>query len=177
MKHILFFLFTLTGLVISAHAQQKLLQGQIRDKQTGELLPNATISFRGPKGVNVVSGLNGTYSARSLPIGDYTIKVYYVGYKPFEGTYTVTAQQQQTFSITLEPNKNDLTEVIVAGKHDIGSDASALLAGRRADLIQNAVSSKPIEISPDLTVANVTQRVSGISLERSTNGEGDRKSV
>src|ERR1044072_7470760 len=172
MKHILFFLFTLTGLVISAHAQQKLLQGQIRDKQTGELLPNATISFKGPRGVNVVSGLNGTYYVRSLPTGDYTIRVNYVGYKQFEGTYTVTTQQQQIFSITLEPNKNDLTEIIVAGKHDKGSDAYALLAGRRADLIQNAVSSKAIEISPDLSVANVTQRVSGISLERSTNGEG-----
>ncbi|MCS3798599.1 TonB-dependent receptor domain-containing protein [Niastella sp. OAS944] len=172
MKHILSFLFTLTSLAISAHAQQKLLQGQIRDKQTGELLPNATISFKGPRGVNVVSGLNGTYYVRSLPTGDYTIRVNYVGYKQFEGTYTVTTQRQQIFSITLEPNKNDLTEIIVAGKHDKGSDAYALLAGRRADLIQNAVSSKAIEISPDLSVANVTQRVSGISLERSTNGEG-----
>ncbi|HEY1200228.1 MAG TPA: TonB-dependent receptor, partial [Niastella sp.] len=132
----------------------------------------ATISFKGPKGVNVVSGLNGTYYVKSLPTGDYAIRVNYVGYKQFEGTYTVTTQQQQIFSITLEPNKNDLTEIIVAGKHDKGSDAYALLAGRRADLIQNAVSSKAIEISPDLSVANVTQRVSGISLERSTNGEG-----
>lgn len=172
MKYILFFLFTLTGLVISAHAQQILLQGQIRDKQTGELLPGATISFKGPKGVNVVSGLNGSYSIKALPAGNYTIAVYYVGYKPYESTYTVSDQKQQFFSVALEANKSDLTEIIVAGKTDKGSEGAALLAGRRVDLIQNAVSAKAIEISPDLSVANVTQRVSGISLERSTNGEG-----
>src|SRR6478735_3358674 len=146
MKNILFFLFALTGLVISAQAQQKQLQGEIRDKQTGELLPGATIKFRGPKAAHVVSGLNGSYSLKGLPLGEYTIVINYVGYKPFESTYTVTTQKQQFFSVTLEHNKNELTEVIVAGKHDPGSDASALLAGRRADLIQNSVSSKAIEM-------------------------------
>lgn len=172
MKHILFFLFTLTGLVISAHAQQAQLQGQIRDKQTGELLPGATIRFKGATGTQVVAGLNGSYSVKNLPAGEYTITVYYVGYKRYESTITVSNQKQQVVSVTLEPNKNDLTEIIVAGKHDKGSEGAALLAGRRTDLIQNSVSAKAIEISPDLTVANVTQRVSGISLERSTNGEG-----
>src|SRR6202012_4989894 len=43
---------------------------------------------------------------------------------------------------------------------------------RRADIIQNSVSPRAIEISPDLSVANTAQRISGVSLERSTNGEG-----
>jgi hypothetical protein len=36
----------------------------------------------------------------------------------------------------------------------------------------NIVSGKAIEISPDLTVANLVQRVSGISIERNSNGDG-----
>jgi outer membrane cobalamin receptor len=36
----------------------------------------------------------------------------------------------------------------------------------------NIVSGKAIEVSPDLTVANVMQRVSGVSIERNSNGDG-----
>lgn len=36
----------------------------------------------------------------------------------------------------------------------------------------NIVSRKAIEISPDLTVANLIQRVSGVSIERNSNGDG-----
>lgn len=36
----------------------------------------------------------------------------------------------------------------------------------------NVVSARAIEISPDITVANVVQRVSGVSIERNSNGEG-----
>ena len=36
----------------------------------------------------------------------------------------------------------------------------------------NVMAAKTIELSPDMTVANVLQRVSGISLEKSSQGEG-----
>ena len=42
---------------------------------------------------------------------------------------------------------------------------------QRSDKILNAVSARTIEVSPDITVANVMQRVSGVSVERSNNGE------
>ncbi|HEX6428852.1 MAG TPA: TonB-dependent receptor [Niastella sp.] len=172
MKHVLFLLFALTGVVTTVSAQQILLQGLVRDQQTGELLPGATITMKGAKGAHVVSGLNGAFVVRQLMAGTYTISVYYVGYKPYETTFTVSAEKKQFFSVALEQNKHELTEIIISGNHDKGSDGATLLASRRSDLIQNSVSARSIEISPDLSVANVTQRVSGVSLERSTNGEG-----
>jgi hypothetical protein len=167
MKHLLSLFFALTSLVIAAHAQTIQLQGLVRDQQTGEEIPGATITIKGAQNARVVSGLNGFYVARQLAPGSYTITINCVGYKPYETTFTVTPEVKQIFSVTLEPNKNELTEVIISGKHDKGSDVSTLQASRRADHILNAVSARSIEISPDLSVANVTQRISGVSLERS----------
>jgi outer membrane receptor protein involved in Fe transport len=172
MKHVLFLIFALTVLVTTVCAQQIQLQGMVRDQQTGELLPGATITMKGAKSAQVVSGLNGAFVVRPLMAGNYTISVYYVGYKPYETSFTVSEEKKQFFSVALEQNKHELTEIIISGNHDKGSDGATLLASRRSDLIQNSVSARSIEISPDLSVANVTQRVSGISLERSTNGEG-----
>ena len=172
MKHLLFLFFALTSLVISAHAQQIQLQGLVRDQQTGEEIPGATITIKGVNNALVVTGLNGGYVAKQLAAGSYTITVNCVGYKPYESKFNVTSEKKQFFSIALEPEKRELTEVIISGRHDKGSDASTLQTIRRADHILNAVSARTIEISPDLSVANVTQRISGVSLERSTNGEG-----
>ena len=172
MKHVLFLFFALIGLVTTVCSQQIQLQGLIRDQQTNESLPGATIILKGAKNAQVIAGLNGTYVVKQLLAGTYTINVYCIGYKPYASTFTASEEKKQFFSVVLEPTKNELTEVIISGKHDIGSDASTLQASRRADHILNAVSARTIEISPDLSVANVTQRVSGVSLERSTNGEG-----
>ncbi len=85
---------------------------------------------------------------------------------------TVSGDQPASLHVDMERKKAGLQEVTVSGKHDKGSDISALQVDRKADIVQNSVSARSIELSPDLSVANVTQRVSGVSLERSTNGEG-----
>ncbi|XHR95104.1 TonB-dependent receptor plug domain-containing protein [Mucilaginibacter sp. UC70_90] len=43
---------------------------------------------------------------------------------------------------------------------------------QQATQVMNVVSGRAIEVSPDLTVANVISRVSGVSVERNTNGDG-----
>ena len=38
--------------------------------------------------------------------------------------------------------------------------------------VVNVMSAKAIELSPDITVANVIQRMSGVTIERNSSGEG-----
>ena len=38
--------------------------------------------------------------------------------------------------------------------------------------VVNVMSAKAIELSPDITVANVIQRMSGVTVERNSSGEG-----
>jgi outer membrane receptor for ferrienterochelin and colicin len=57
------------------------------------------------------------------------------------------------------------------------TEASARATERNAMNVMNVISAREIEFSPDVTVANVVQRVSGVSLERSSSGDGQHAIV
>ncbi|HVX49109.1 MAG TPA: TonB-dependent receptor plug domain-containing protein, partial [Chitinophagaceae bacterium] len=146
----------------------------VTDKQSGEPLHSALVTLEMKQGGishKILSGLNGGFLFKNVKDGSYTVKVEYVGFKPAETDITVSGATVNV-PVALEGQSLQLQEVKVNSVRNSGSEASAFLADRRAASIQNSVSARAIEISPDLSVANVTQRVSGVSLERSTNGEG-----
>jgi len=171
MKHVFFLLFLIGTAISPALSQQIVLGGLVNDKQSGEPLPGATITLTGQKGLHIVSGLNGSFAIKSLPSGEYKVRVFFVGYDLYETTLTISGQTNK-LHIELERKKNELTEVNISGRHEKGSDRYSQLTDRKADLVQNSVSARTIELSPDLSVANVAQRISGVSTERSNNGEG-----
>jgi TonB-dependent receptor len=53
-----------------------------------------------------------------------------------------------------------------------GGDVHARRLEQRSDMVQNILSSRTIEISPDITVANALQRVSGVVIQRDNTGDG-----
>ncbi len=74
--------------------------------------------------------------------------------------------------IELEPEGQTLNEVLVEGKVDRTSDMGARYLERNAPAVMNVLSAKSIELSPDLTVAHALQRLSGVTMERSSSGSG-----
>ncbi len=176
MKRLLFLLFLWGGGWLTAHAQDAALSGTVTDRVTGEPLPGASIEISRKDGeggkkkdIHLLSGLNGTYVWRVLTPGKYEVSVKYVGFERFS-TIVNLGSEPVHLSVGLESWKAELTTVsVTAGSR--GSEKSSMLADRRADIVQNSISSRAIEVSPDLTVASTAQRVSGVTLERSTNGE------
>ena len=71
----------------------------------------------------------------------------------------------------MEFDNQSLGEVIVQARTARGSDAQARLREKNAQNTMNVVSAKSMELSPDITVANVIQRVSGMSIERNSSGD------
>ncbi|MDI9868717.1 TonB-dependent receptor [Flectobacillus roseus] len=146
------------------------LHGSVADQQTGEPLVGAVVRAV-PQGVYDVVGLDGNFRIKGLKKGTHTIKVSYVGYQSFEETIEIS--QHTNRKIQLKPHANQtLDEVVVSANSDKSSELAARSAERNALQLMNIVSGKAIEISPDLTVANLVQRVSGISIERNSNGDG-----
>jgi len=146
------------------------LHGSVADQQTGEPLVGAVVRAV-PQGVYDVVGLDGNFRIKGLKKGTHTIKVSYVGYQSFEETIEIS--QHTNRKIQLKPHANQtLEEVVVSANSDKSSELAARSAERNALQLMNIVSGKAIEISPDLTVANLVQRVSGISIERNSNGDG-----
>ena len=160
---------------MAARSQTGPLRGVVVDRQTGEPLQGATVEIDGKttagdkRTFRLVAGLDGGFIVRNAPTGEYKVKVNVVGYGKFE---TAISNGAAPVRVEMEKQLTELEAAQVGGRRDRGSERSSILADRRADVVQNSLSARTIELSPDLSVANTAQRVSGVSLERSTNGEG-----
>ncbi len=145
------------------------LKGKLTDAQTSEALVGASISISGGHKATVTE-LDGSFVLKNLSAGSYTLHCRYVGYKTIDTTLTVNGNISIAFSLVR--NSDALNTVIVSGKRDGSSDAAARRTEQNAENVMNIVSARSIQLSPDITVANVLQRVSGVSLERSSSGDG-----
>jgi outer membrane receptor protein involved in Fe transport len=169
----LLLLFTL--FCISAVTYAATIKGTVSDKKNNDPLIGSTVSLTNASTGAIVYtgvGLDGTFIFKNTAAGNYEIKVNYVTYQPQSKNISVTDEQTLIVDFLLESKSSTLNEVTVSATAGNGTDQSAINAVRRADQVLNTVSARTIEISPDITVANVTQRISGLSIERSNNGEG-----
>ncbi|TVQ50905.1 MAG: TonB-dependent receptor [Saprospirales bacterium] len=119
-----------------------------------------------------VSGLDGTYIIRNLQAGDYNLEFSYLGYATETILVSVGGGEVAEFNVTMSTEGQTIGEVVVTSRAIQNTEYSARLSERNALNVINVVSSQNIELSPDITVANVMQRVSGVSLERNHTGDG-----
>jgi TonB-dependent receptor len=170
MKSILQVLFCLLFTLGTASAAS--LKGYVYDQKTGEALVGATVNIAGTDKVSR-TGLDGSFEFKHPATGKFTLTVSYVSYKTFTQEINVLSEDNPIIKIYLSETKdNDLNEVVIASKGDASSEKTARRIEQQSAQLMNVVSGRAIETSPDLTVANVIQRISGVSIERSSNGDG-----
>jgi len=167
-----FYLFS-NFVFISLSAYSGTIRGRAIDAATGQPVVGATLVIENTKLYNV-SGLDGSYQIKNVPVGAHTIRISYVSYRTVSRAVVIQSREHVvTMDLTLETDEDrQLSEVTVKAKRDGSSDRTARDLERNAQQVTNIVSGRAIELSPDLTVANVIQRVSGISIERNSNGDG-----
>lgn len=151
------------------------LQGVVSDADN-ELAIGAEITLKNMSSgteYQVATGLDGSYTIKIKEIGTYTIDVYYSGFQPISEELTFT---NEDFSKTITKNfvleySSELLSTVLIVSSTKGTDAGARRLERESSNVLNIISAKQIQLSPDITVANVIQRVSGLSIERSSSGD------
>ncbi len=156
------FIFTITF----SHAEKMPIKGILLDKKSGTPLAGVDIFVSKDVKQKTTTGLNGSFtiSVDSIPV---ELTINYPGYKSV--VYLVNNQNDN--NISLETLFEDLQEVQINANLDKNTDIIARSIEKNAVSISNIVSAKAIELSPDFNVANVIQRVSGVTLERTSNGD------
>ncbi|SHF07045.1 TonB-linked outer membrane protein, SusC/RagA family [Fodinibius roseus] len=98
---------------IKNQVQEGSLSGTIVDRKNGEVLVGANVYIEElERGVS--TDINGEYSLESLPTGEYTLRITYVGYR--EETVTITiGDGENRLNIELQPDLFGLDEVVVTG--------------------------------------------------------------
>lgn len=146
------------------------IQGLVKDAQTGEELIGASVFIKEFPGVGSTTGLDGTFVLKDVPEGKtLTLVCSYISYQTQERSVRPASSQRIVFA--MRPSAMELEGVTVIASADRSTDNSARAMEKNSASVLNIVSAKSIEISPDLNVANVLQRVSGVTMQRDNSGE------
>jgi hypothetical protein len=160
----------LTSIVVCSFAQT--IKGKVFDAATGEPLAGANVHLENTHYSTIVN-IDGSYVFKKVNPGKYEIEVSQLGYKKPEDIKTeVAAGGTATADFALKAEDNKLTEVVVIGNDGKSTDNNARRMEKNADVVQNILSEKAIQLLPDVTVANALQRISGVTIQRDNTGEG-----
>lgn len=142
------------------------LQGNLTHAETGSFFEGAQVSIK-ELGLGTVSRRDGSFRFPSLPAGEYTLVVEYLGAQQQQIPIVITGGeilQQQ-----VQMANNDMEEIVVYGQR--AGKAAALNRQRMADTLKSIVSADAIGQFPDQNAAEALQRLPGLSIERDQ-GEG-----
>lgn len=145
-----------------------MVSGVVIDSNDSSPLTGAAVVLTGTNHF-AISGLDGTFQIRNVPAGAYLLEVSYISYETYN--QDINLQEDLNLSISLEDVTFGLGAVEISTRRIVNTEASARATERNAMNSINAISAKAIELSPDLTVANVVQRVSGLTVERGSSGD------
>jgi len=164
-------LYLLTLTLLSQFISAQTIKGRVLDATTGEPLVGATVKLDGGTKLETFVKLDGTFSLSKVPGGNYQITITYEGFTNTTREVIVATNGTKTIDIKLEPLAKELSSITVTGTSGKEGDNGARRLEKVADPILNILSAKTIQLLPDITVANVLQRVSGVTIEKSGSGE------
>ncbi|MEK7819023.1 MAG: TonB-dependent receptor [Bacteroidota bacterium] len=111
-----FVLSLLVAFPIFLYAQDGKLRGKVLDKETGESLLGASVALEGTT-LGASTDVNGEYVILSVPPGDYTVKVNYIGYAQFTiSGVRVNANMTTTRDISLSSSSVQMQDVVVVAE-------------------------------------------------------------
>lgn len=94
----------------------------------------------------------------------------YISYETQEQNVNTLSGRDVLFN--MKPSAMNLEGVTIIATNPGRTEAGARGIEKQAMNVVNVMSAKAIELSPDITVANVIQRMSGVTVERNSSGEG-----
>lgn len=157
---------------IAVHVSAVSLEGVVRDAATGEALIGASVYLKDNRAIGTTTGFDGTFVIPNVQAGKVTVVCSYISYKTIEKEMVVSASGTQKIALNLVSYENELQDVVITASNKT-TDVGVRAIERLSSNVMNVVGANSIEISPDLSVANVLGRVSGVTLERNSSGEAE----
>lgn len=147
------------------------IKGRVIDSYTHETVIGAAI-FLDKESNYVISGISGQYAFINIKPGTYIINAKSAGYENSVPQQLEIKFDSDTikYDIYLKPKTTAIEEVRVRGNLNRETDRSARNDERVASNVINIVSAKTIESLPDQNVADIMQRVSGVSMTKNSSG-------
>ncbi len=146
------------------------IKGNISDKQNGGPIAGAVVMLNNTV-YGTVTGLDGSYALHNIPAGTYQFQISYPSFKTYLQYIGISDTETIIINYSIAPASTSLAEVKINGTLKNGSDAEAGNIEKSSNNLLNIISARTIELLPDITVANVLQRASGVTVQRDNTGE------
>ena len=162
--------FFITCLFLAGAIEAQTIHGRVLDNDSHETIPGVVARLTGTSFFGI-SDSTGFYRISNISPGTYTITFSCLGYlNSSPKRVIVAAESNITLNNSLEPTAIQLNEVTVIGMQNKESEISARDFEKTAPNLINVISGSTIESLPDLNVADVMQRVSGVSMLKNSSG-------
>ncbi len=160
---------------VSAHT----IDGIVKDNKTGDPIIGSVVRVKELPNVRTTTGLDGSFSLHELPKeGTITLIISYLAYETKEVVVDISKDHSKAdekgegqLTIGIDEKSNQMGEVVVTGRREYRTDRSAVQTVKFAGNVVNVMSQQSIQLSPDVNVASVLQRISGVTMERDASGE------
>jgi len=143
------------------------IKGRVLDKETGEVLVGATLYIK-ELNKGVLSGLDGTFLINNLPEGRYNLLCSFLGYNKQEKLIIIKDSSTIVNDFYLVPVSSEIDQVVVTANSLKNTEIGAKLSEQKSNQIINVLSARTIELYPDINLAGILQRMSGVVLDRSS---------
>jgi len=159
--YLILFFFAIT---VATLAQNGTIAGKVLDLKTKEPVIGGNAVIEGTS-VGAATDLDGNFTIPNVKPGIYSIIVSSITYKTQTVTDVVVEPgKKTTLEITLAEDVAELEEVIVTAKKEISTDLNLLRSIRDSKLVVSGISSEQITKLPDRDVAQIAQRVPGVTI-------------
>lgn len=175
MRLLMFRKLLLTSIVclfasLSEYAQTGNLTGAVTDAKSGELIVGANI-FLPSIQRGAATNADGEFTIQDIPVGEYTVRVTYVGYTTKNQTVQINANEDTDLRIALETGALGLDELVVSGY-------GAPTAKRELTGSITTVSSEDFEGVPVQNTESILQgRAAGVTVTTTSGNPGGAFSV
>ncbi len=151
-------------------AYAAVIKGKIYDANNNDPLIEASVYLLNTS-YAAASDVNGEYVLKDIPAGHYTVEVKYIGYVAYKKEIDIKDDQTLKLDIGLKENTQQMNSIAVFGKLDKETEISSRLTEKNADNEKNVISAKAMVSSPDINAANVLQRLSGVTLQKTAGSD------
>lgn len=160
-------------LFVSVYTYSARIHGRVIDKQDKQPLAGVSIQILHSK-YAASTDYNGNYAFKKLPAGVYKIEFSATGYIKKVADVILSKDQLLQLEVLMEAMVGNLPEVSVLGYSQNETEKAIRLQQRNANQLVNILSADRIEKSSDVTIADVMQRMSGLSVVKDNNGQATK---
>lgn len=134
--HYLIFFLSMLGMAQASYAQNQVIRGTVRDRESQQPLPGARVALTTPGAdtTPVFTADDGTFVMKAVPLGRQDLAIYLPGYKPGAVTnIVVTSGKEVMLSVDLDEEVMTIgtVDITVRGKSGEPNNEHALVSARQ----------------------------------------------